>query len=238
IKVIVDNHYDGVEPSHNFLKPIAKFIHKFAYLNIVTNDNHKQLLRKYRANAFVLPDKLPSFPNELYSIKPTPNQVLVISTFAKDEPYGEVFEAAKHLVQDNIHFYFTGNYKNKGIDQTNLPSNVHLMGYIPENKFLKAIFSATVIVDLTLMENCLVCGGYEAVAAGRPVVLSDMAVLRAYFSKGAVFCKNTAANIATSVLYAIKHSEQLQVDVGDLKRDINMEWPNTLAMLKGVAYRN
>ena len=61
-----------------------------------------------------------------------------------------------------------------------------------------------------MVEDCLVCGAYEALAAGKPLVLSRTRALRDYFGTAALLTDNTIDGIAASVERAYAEREQLQ----------------------------
>ncbi len=59
------------------------------------------------------------------------------------------------------------------------------------------------------MENCLVCGAYEALAINKPLIVSRTASLSEYFGDAAVLTDNTAEAIRASVLAAFAQREEL-----------------------------
>ncbi|MBK7703388.1 MAG: hypothetical protein IPI34_11085 [bacterium] len=71
--------------------------------------------------------------------------------------------------------------------------------------------SAAVVVVLTEDSDCLVCGGYEGIAAGRPTVLSDTPALRACFGEAAIYSKHSVDELLQVVIAAA---------VGDRTKDI------------------
>jgi glycosyltransferase involved in cell wall biosynthesis len=147
-----------------------------------------------------------------------------ICSFEKDEPYQEVIEAAR-LLDPSIYFYVTGNYRKASLEVIEkAPSNVMFCGYLSEPDYINLLYSCDVIMDLTLMDNCLVCGAYEAVSLGKPTILSDTKALRHYFSKGAVYSGNTAQEIAASVRYFLDNQEKLNDEALLLKPHMEKQW--------------
>jgi glycosyltransferase involved in cell wall biosynthesis len=69
---------------------------------------------------------------------------------------------------------------------------------------------ATVIVDLTLMPSCLVCGAYEALAVGTPLILSDDPAGRERFGPMALFSRDDPASIAAAIDNAIEHEPAMR----------------------------
>jgi glycosyltransferase involved in cell wall biosynthesis len=56
-----------------------------------------------------------------------------------------------------------------------------------------------VVIDLTAMPDCLVCGAYEALAVGRPLLLTDIPAARTLFAQAACFTNNEKLNIAAAL---------------------------------------
>ena len=60
-----------------------------------------------------------------------------------------------------------------------------------KDEYVSMLYSVDATIDLTNRENCLVCGAYESVAAGKPMILSKTQALMEYFNKGAVYVEHT-----------------------------------------------
>ncbi len=211
-KLIVDAHNFGVQPGQNVLKPlnfIFKFLQKKANLTIVTNEGLANLVRKNGGTPYILPDKIPTNDlGEKIELKGK-FSILYICTFSEDEPFMEVIKAAD-LLPDNVYIYITGEYtKWKRIAAT-APSNVIFTGYLSEKDYWTILHSVNFTLDLTLLENCLVCGAYESISAGTPMILSDTRALKNYFYKGAVYASNNAASIAHAITEALEKDASLR----------------------------
>jgi glycosyltransferase involved in cell wall biosynthesis len=74
------------------------------------------------------------------------------------------------------------------------------------------------------MEDCLVCGAYEAVALGKPLVTSDTAALRNYFRKGTVYTRHDPRSLAAAITYALAHRERLAAEMETLRRELAGDW--------------
>jgi hypothetical protein len=57
---------------------------------------------------------------------------------------------------------------------------------------------AEAMMDVTLMDGCLVCSAYKAVAVGEPTRLSDNAASKELFAEAAVFADSVAAKIGAA----------------------------------------
>lgn len=235
-QVLIDAHNAGVYPflertgwKARLLRPLLQatvhHIMRLADITIVSNQALAEYVDGVGGRGFVLPDPLPRFDRgaEVQPRNERPT-VLFICTWAPDEPYLEVLKAAA-LLPPEVRVQITGN--SKGREQAlerPLPDNVDLLGFVPEDEFVDLLHRADVVMDLTTLENCLVCGAYEAVAAGRPAVLSATDALEQYFYKGAVFARNDAESIAAAVRDALARQDELTAEVGELAHELSDSW--------------
>jgi len=119
--------------------------------------------------------------------------VVLIATFAPDEPIAEVLEAVRGV---EVELYVTGDHRKlDGAVAARAPGNVRFTGFLDELDYWSLLRAADAIVDLTLMDDCLVCGSYEALALGKPMLLSNNSATVELFGDSAVFTNNTVADI-------------------------------------------
>jgi hypothetical protein len=69
-----------------------------------------------------------------------------------------------------------------------------------------------------------VCGAYEAVALGKPLVTSDTVALRNYFRMGTVYTKHDPQSLAAAVTYALAHRERLAAEMEMLRLELARDW--------------
>lgn len=227
-RLVVDSHNAGLVPSYHWVEPfdwIYKMIQKMAHLTIVTNEELAKIVKKGGGLPYVLPDKIPDVsPSGKIELKGIAN-VLCVCTFGKDEPYREMLEAAQLLKGKDLIVYITGAYSKIDTKLLNeSPPNVIFTGYIPDKDYWDLLSSVNLVVDLTLRQNCLVCGAYESLAVGTPMVLSETDALKKYFHKGAVFCENNAASIASAIENALENEFCLREQANRLKQELSDSW--------------
>lgn len=232
---IIDAHNAGIYPfrgrrawHHRLLRPLMqRLVHhvmRSADLTLVSNSALQAYIDGLGARAFVLPDPLPNFSCQTTPSRTNEPYVLFICTWAADEPYVEVIKAAEAL-GPGVQVLITGNSKGREQDAGHeLPKNVVLTDFVSEEEFVRLLHEADVVMDLTTLENCLVCGAYESVAAGTPLVLSDTQALRAYFYRGVIFTRNDAEGIAASLKTALANRQQLAVEIGQLRHELSESW--------------
>lgn len=211
-RLFIDAHNEAITPyiHDNFVfRLIAKQLAKKADLVIVTNKVLSNTVNSYGGNSFILPDLL---PDTLNNSAPAPRprgyfQITLISTYAPDEPYQNVFEAICQL-DDNIKMFVTGKIP-KHLQTDHIDSRIHLTGYLSDHDYEQLLHESDLIIDLTTMENCLVCGAYEALAIEKPMVLSKDPVNEELFPC-AVLTHNDAISIARSIKSALSDMDYLQ----------------------------
>ena len=226
-KVVMDAHNESVQPyisKSKILLHLTDIALATSDLVIVTNPFLAEFAKKKSASIYILPDRLPRF-----SITPKPSNqsryvVAVICTSAPDEPIPAILTAALMLA-DNIEFQFSGEkelfFETFGDD---LPANVSLTGFLSASEYWNWLSHSDVVLDLTKMPDCLVCGAYEAVAVGTPVILSDNLATKDLFGSCALITKNRAEDIAAAILSARDDSQMLVKKTKAFAIEYEQQW--------------
>lgn len=226
-QLIVDCHNASVTPDDKFLHRIyfiLAFCHKYADHTIVTNEALAKIIRRNGGKPLVLIDALPRHSISNSIVLRNSFNVFCVTTFAIDEPWEELISTAK-LFQGRCHFYFSGNFKKiEKTVLTNLPDNVSLLGFIPEKDYWGYLSQCDLAIDLTLRENCLVCGAYEALSISKPMILSDTEALRKCFYKGFYFTKNEQSNIEKSIEFCMQNIDVMKDNIADFKVEFEKKW--------------
>jgi glycosyltransferase involved in cell wall biosynthesis len=238
-KLFVDAHNGGLFPFEG-KKPWATRLAKLALIladrTIVTNPNLAKYVVSQGGRATVVPDPLPFFPEvsrEAGLARDSSDiNVLFICTWAEDEPYLQVIDAARKL-KPAVKIRITGNFaKRREQLPSHIPDNVILLGYLDDAKYIEELRAADIAVDLTTREDCLVCGAYESVALDIPAILSDTEAIRDYFSKGVIYTRNDENSIVDSIERAISELEHLRVEARELHEQIDLSWQKYLTELQ------
>jgi len=230
--LVVDAHNEGVEPYINnrwYFRLLLKFVHKRADLTIVTNSFLGETISKNGGNFSVLPDPVPEIPARAREdgrrdLSKEKFEVVVISTFAEDEPLAIIFDAV-NKIDIGMNVKVTGNLFKcpaslKGYEN----DRIRFLGFLSDNIYWETLAVADLIVDLTLMRYCLVCGSYEAMAVGTPILLTDDPAGREIFRKGVVFTELTVDGVAGNLMRAFKESDNLRLEMTNQKAEYEVFW--------------
>ena len=195
-QLIVDAHNEGVVPyvnSGGHFVALTRLCHRLADVTIVTNEELARVVEGNGGKAVVLPDSIPQPPEQINpsgaNEKGGPLRITIISTYAKDEPIAEIFRAL-HEVKHEYRAWITGDDRKCPDALRRLaPKTISFTGFLDELDYWQLLADSDLIIDLTLMENCLVCGLYEAMSLGVPIMLTDDVSARRLVPKGTVFTK-------------------------------------------------
>lgn len=203
-----------------------------ASLTIVTNQYLAKLVREAGGRPFVLPDPIPVMAPTAVSRLEGERNVLVISSFAEDEPIAEVLEAARQLQLPDVRLYVSGNPRKGTVDWTaRAPSNVVFTGFIPSADYVNLLFSVDAVMVLTTADHCMLCGCYEAVAANKPLITSDKDDLREYF-RGAEFVEPRADSILRGLERVLRDLGTYQARTENMREEILGDWAKAFANLE------
>jgi glycosyltransferase involved in cell wall biosynthesis len=225
-RLVVDAHNEGVRP---FDRPSAavrwltRRLLKSADVTIVTNDALADDVCAAGGYPVTLPDSLPALPEPDLTIRPGRNaaDIAVIATYRRDEPIAAIMAAAATMPE--LRFAFSGPAERYSGD-TPVPANVRLTGFLDDTAYWRLLAQATVVCDLTLKPDCLVCGAYEALAVGKPMVLSDNPPTREIFGTAAVLTGNGSEEIAAALRQAIGDRERLETAANALRGSYPERW--------------
>ena len=195
-RLVVDAHNEAVVPFINrqrWVARLSQWVIRRADLTIVSNRQLAERVLRQGGEPYTLPDRIPMPPAVPARTLSGTFNVVLIATFAPDEPIAEVLEAVRGV---EVELYVTGDHRKlDGAVAARAPGNVRFTGFLDELDYWSLLRAADAIVDLTLMDDCLVCGSYEALALGKPMLLSNNSATVELFGDSAVFTNNTVADI-------------------------------------------
>ena len=213
---------------------LHRFTLRTASLTIVTNDYLANLVRQEGGRPIVLADPLPSLSPTAAPPLQGQRNVLVISSFGEDEPIAEVLEACRQLGVPDVRVFISGNPRKGTADwPARAPSNVTFTGFIPGQDFVNLLFEADAVVVLTKADHTMLCGCYEAVAAGKPLITSDKEELRQYF-RGAEFVEAEADSIRSGLRRVLDDLSTYKARTLAMQDEISRSWTRAFAALEAT----
>lgn len=215
-KCLVVGDFHNAALDSGKLESINAFIARSIDITLVSNKNLFARVRDMGGRPFAFPDPIP-LPQESHSIRTDNGRyILFISSWADDEPINNVLDAfiLSELWKDSIELRVTGKVKasrlNKPIEQYE-SHGIRFLGFVSEADYWAQLTSASLNVDLTTREDCLVCGAYEAIAVCAPILLSNNEASVSYFGKYAQFTDNSVADIKNNMLHVINNQQLIHI---------------------------
>lgn len=201
--LVVDRHTDfsmDLSPPFGWrdrlIIALSAYTLRKADLTVVTNPEVAPRFPASPRRIFVLPDPFPDLPLSPWHPPSVPLEILFVSTWAEDEPILEVMEACRILI-GRVKVHVSGKMKKKFASEVlNAPPNFIPTGFLSDIDYFSLMSRVDCVMAITTRPATLVCGAYEAISMGKPLLLGDTPVLREYFDAGALYTSGTAADIS------------------------------------------
>jgi glycosyltransferase involved in cell wall biosynthesis len=184
--------------------------------SLVPSEDLAAIVRSWGGNASVFHEAPPRWRVRAGAANGGRTRVLLVGILATDEPVAEAVEAAGRL--SDVDLFVTGDVRKLPrsiIDRA--PENVHFTGFLRGEAFRRAIEEADFILTLTTNETAAMRAAYEAVYAGRPLIISDSPERRDLFPH-AIHVTNDAASIEQGLRLAVENRAQLVALTTDASR--------------------
>lgn len=167
--------------------------------------------------------------HEAPGFRPTPPpprrgrlRVLCVGRLAADEPVAAVLEAAGRA--PGCELLVTGDPGRLGeAVRSSAPDNVRFVGFLDAAAYGEAVAGAHAVLTLTTEPASVMRAAYEAVYAGRPLVVSDWPIGRETFPF-AVHVANDAASIAAGLGRLVEGYEDLVAACPEARRVQVARW--------------
>jgi len=233
-RYIVDAHSDALQSSY-WTRPqwLYRFLARQAITTIVTNEHFEHMISDWGGHAFVLRDVPTTFPvGDRYPLNGKFNLV-VVNTFAADEPLHEVLAAAAEL--EEVEFHITGKKSRAGQHLPRLiPENVHFTDYLPDETYYALLDASQAVMCLTTRDHTMQRGACEALSLGKPIITSNWPLLENYFYRGTVHVDNTKAGIRDGVLEMRQNYKIYHAGIRRLQIEQREEWQAKITLLANM----
>jgi glycosyltransferase involved in cell wall biosynthesis len=205
--------------------PLQRLLIRYALVNIIDQSRYQILFESWGGKTVVLqrPPKTVSING--FTAEPDPEffDIVVVNTFAADEPLDIILEAAMQLPTDR--FFVLGDTKHaspKLLQQA--PPNVIFTGYLLGDAYWQQLAQSRAVMVLTTYPYSLLGGAQDGVAAQKPLLLSKQPALEEFFTKGTVFVENSAESIIEGVQQLQQHEQRLAKEVAVLGDEHRSQW--------------
>ena len=230
-RYVVDAHSAAMQlPWWTRPRWLYRFLARRALATIVTNEVFAEEIESVGGTALVLRDIPTSFPTGESLAGEDGFTVLVVNTFAFDEPLGEVLDAARAV--PDVQFLITGNTQRGDRAVLNsASSNVRFTGFVPDADYYATMRASDAVMCLTTRDNTMQRGACEALSLGRPIITSDWPLLRDYFSKGTVHVAPRSESIANAIRLVEREQGRFREEISELQQAQRDEWTRTARSL-------
>jgi glycosyltransferase involved in cell wall biosynthesis len=219
-------------PEWRLLRPLELPALRHAAAVLVTNEELAGEVRGWGARAVVLPDPAPEPPAETAGVEVDDGLVTVVATYSKDEPLELLPGLARALPE--VRFAVTGAPRGQ-VD--GWPANLTATGFLSDADYWRQLARSALVMVLTTRPATLLSGGYEAMALGRPLLVSDHAVLRTYFGDAAVYAEAAVESLAAGVAAGLERGGELAGAIEALHGHRGREWERAAGRLRALLGR-
>lgn len=144
-----------------------------------------------------------------------PEQIMIVCSFAADEPIDMMFEAAKAC--PDLQFGMTGNFAKRGLTRADAPANVALWGFMERSDYFHEMARSVAIVTLSDRPDIMQMAIHEAVSLGVPVITNHSGTTEPVLEDAGVFCDLTSDSLAAAMRQAVAQQEPLRLAARRLK---------------------
>jgi glycosyltransferase involved in cell wall biosynthesis len=209
--------------------PLHRAVARRSALVLVTVDELAREVCGWGARAAVVHEAPPLWPTSP-AAEAEAGQVLFVSVFAEDEPVAEVVAAA--AAAPHIRLEVTGDARRAPTGLiAGSPPNVRYVGFLDQGAYGEAVRRAGVVMALTTEPTSVVRAGYEAVYAGRPLIVSDWPALREVFPY-AIHTGHEAEHLTAALCEAVDRRVELEGLAGAARAEQLARWEGQLAALR------
>ncbi len=144
-----------------------------------------------------------------------PAQIMIVCSFAEDEPIKIMFDAAKAC--PDLQFGMTGNFAKRGLSPADAPDNVTLWGFMDRSDYFREMAQSMAVVTLSDRPDIMQMAIHEAVSLGVPVITNRSDTTQPVLEKAGVFCDLTSDSLAVAIRQAIAEQNSLRLAAQELK---------------------
>ncbi|MFC2088645.1 glycosyltransferase [Calditrichota bacterium] len=226
-KYVVDAHNAAIYGSFWCRMPFVKGALARSKVVIVHNKFVAGIADKWGVTHTILMDRPPDinqkdFPApEILEKKPKGPIVVVPCSYDRDEPMEEMQKAT--IMLPDVNFYITWFREKLSKNYfREFKENTTFTGFLPAEEFNSLLSHADVILVLTNQIGTQPSGASESLSFQKPLVVSDLQIIRDLFPVGSIYVKNNAESIANGIVEALRRKDDLAMEMASFK-DIKLQ---------------
>jgi len=212
-RLILDGHSKVYEPTApRWLQAIYRRVSRAPSLTLNHNSNDAARLEQWGC-PHLLVESLP-FTLPVQSLQPIREKVpyvLVVCSFASDEPVDVILGAAKLL--PDVAIRITGDFTKAGLVPAQFPPNVEPTGYLATQQYYDIFAGAAAIVTLSRRSWIMQMAIEEALLLGVPPVTNRSPVLESVLEDAGVFVDLDPADLARGLRDVLTHNETYRAKI-------------------------
>jgi glycosyltransferase involved in cell wall biosynthesis len=126
----------------------------------------------------------------------------------------------------DVTFALTGDFRRarSALERAQVPANVVLTGWVDTRTYKQLLADCDLVLGLTLLEGVQLSVANEAAGFGKAMVLSDTALLRELFPRGAVYVSNDPDSVQMGIGSALAARRTLEGESRRLREERLARW--------------
>ena len=235
--VVIDSHpssfgLEGDHARHRLMRPLLAQLAARSDGCIVTTPRLADEVRRWKGSPLVVHEAPMEWSDRMQPRDCSAGRrVLFVNTFAPDEPWLEVLDAARAMPEAT--FQVTGDLRRRLSGAPPSPPNVEWVGYLKSDQYVEALAQADVVMTLTRRADSVQRSAHEAVDALRPLVVSDWPHMHELFPH-AVFVENTAVGIRAGLEETFRRCHELTARAPEARAIQHRRWTKQLGQLQSA----
>ena len=221
-KITVIGDFHNIALAKSKIAFINKFICRNIDLTLVSNSFLLSRVNEMGGKGLAFPDPLPNH-HVKSSNRVSEQFILFISSWAEDEPINEVLSAyiKSGLLERKVKIYVTGRIKPEKLTnpvQYYEDRGATFCGFVDEEHYWQLLYTSLFNVDLTTRDDCLVCGAYESLSLGQPVLLSGNTASRDYFESFGIYTDNSIEDLCRKFISMVDDHANIKLQMSSAVR--------------------
>jgi glycosyltransferase involved in cell wall biosynthesis len=217
--------------------PLLRLACRRARATLVHTTADEELVRTWDLTPMLVPDDVPDVSMAESRRPPGGPCVVVAGSLDGNEPVEATLAAARLLPEFEIRF--TGDpHRVAARVLRGAPANVVFTGWLSYGRFLGELLAADVVAVFSTDPFIMNRAAFEAIGLVRPLVLSDLPLVRVRFGEAAVFSPNDPQLMADAIRCAYRQQDELKAKSTMLQGRLRADRAQAMERLRAVIERD